>query len=108
MLPEPRILHRKRRGPQRLAEQPDGLGGAGAEDDVLRVGQYTAGASQVVRYGSAGYGQTLRFDIAERFGFEARQPVAQRPQPRMPRKTGQVRRSGKEVDVEAGRFSCAA
>ena len=45
------------------------------QDDVLRIGQDTAGAPQIVRDRDARRKQPLGCDVAERIGFELGQPL---------------------------------
>ncbi len=50
--------------------------------DVLRIGEHTAGAPQIVRHRDPRPRKTLRRNVSERIGLDLGQPLSQRPQPR--------------------------
>ena len=83
MQPESGVLHGQRQltALEHAPEQRDRLRRSRTEHDVLRVGLYAAGASQVVRDGGARGGQSLRVDVSERVRADVGQSLAQRPQP---------------------------
>ncbi len=90
--------------PQRLAQQPEAMGEARADDDPVRVGAHAPGPGEVASQDAAQFRAAARVAVAQRLGRRGGQAPAGRGEPFLARERGQVWRAGPQVIAQPVRL----